>query len=113
MKIEAKNLVKIYGDRSVVNDVSFFMNKGEVVCLLGPNGAGKTTTFYMIVGLVKPNTGSVFIDGKDITAWPMNLRAKAGIGYLTNRLRVLTQLQLEKLKIISERFRKKKGWAYL
>ena len=79
MRIEAKNLVKIYGDRSVVNDVSFFMDKGEVVCLLGPNGAGKTTTFYMIVGLVKPNTGNVFIDGKDITAWPMNLRAKAGI----------------------------------
>lgn len=60
MRIEAKNLVKIYGDRSVVNDVTFYMDKGEVVCLLGPNGAGKTTTFYMIVGLVKPNTG-VFI----------------------------------------------------
>ena len=59
MRIEAKNLVKIYGDRSVVNDVTFYMDKGEVVCLLGPNGAGKTTTFYMIVGLVKPNTGCV------------------------------------------------------
>ena len=65
MRIEAKNLVKIYGDRSVVNDVTFYMDKGEVVCLLGPNGAGKTTTFYMIVGLVKPNTGSVFIDDKE------------------------------------------------
>ena len=76
MRIEAKNLVKIYGDRSVVNDVTFYMDKGEVVCLLGPNGAGKTTTFYMIVGLVKPNTGCVYIDDKEITTWPMNLRAK-------------------------------------
>ena len=82
MRIEAKNLVKIYGDRCVVNDNSFYINKGEVVCLLGPNGAGKTTTFYMIVGLVKPNSGQVFIDDKEITNWPMNLRAKAGIGYL-------------------------------
>ena len=69
MRIEAKNLVKIYGDRSVVNDVTFYMDKGEVVCLLGPNGAGKTTTFYMIVGLVKPNTGCVYIDDKEITSW--------------------------------------------
>ena len=81
MRIEAKNLIKIYGDRSVVNDISFYMEKGEVVCLLGPNGAGKTTTFYMIVGLVKPNKGQVFIDEKEITSWPMNLRAKAGIGF--------------------------------
>ena len=66
MEIKANNLVKIYGDRSVVNDISFYMNKGEVVCLLGPNGAGKTTTFYMIVGLVKPNKGSVYIDDKEI-----------------------------------------------
>ena len=95
MRIEAKNLVKIYGDRSVVNDVSFFMNKGEVVCLLGPNGAGKTTTFYMIVGLVKPNTGNVFIDGKDITAWPMNLRAKAGIGYLPQENSIFRKLTVE------------------
>ena len=82
MEITAKNLVKIYGDRSVVNDISFNMNKGEVVCLLGPNGAGKTTTFYMVVGLVKPNSGQILLDGKDISSWPMNIRAKAGIGYL-------------------------------
>ena len=67
MRIEAKNLIKIYGDRSVVNDVTFYMDKGEVVCLLGPNGAGKTTTFYMIVGLVKPNKGNVFLDGNFVS----------------------------------------------
>ena len=82
MRIEAKNLVKIYGDRSVVNDVSFEVNKGEVVCLLGPNGAGKTTTFYMVVGLVKPNKGQVLLDGTDISSWPMNISAINGIGYL-------------------------------
>ena len=67
MRIIAKNLVKIYGDRSVVNDVSFDVNKGEVVGLLGPNGAGKTTTFYMVVGLVRPNGGRIFIDDTDLT----------------------------------------------
>ena len=66
MKIEALNLVKVYGDRSVVNDVSFYVNKGEVVCLLGPNGAGKTTTFYMVVGLVKPYSGKILFNGEDI-----------------------------------------------
>ena len=60
MRIEAKNLIKIYGDRSVVNDVSFNINKGEVVCLLGPNGSRKTTTFYMVVGLVKPNKAKYY-----------------------------------------------------
>ena len=95
MRIEAKNLVKIYGDRSVVNDVSFYMDKGEVVCLLGPNGAGKTTTFYMIVGLVKPNSGTVLIDNKDITDLPMNLRAKAGIGYLPQENSIFRKLTVE------------------
>ena len=101
MRIEAENLIKIYGDRSVVNDVSFYMNKGEVVCLLGPNGAGKTTTFYMIVGLVKPNKGRVFIDGKDITSWPMNLRARAGIGYLPQENSIFRKLTVEdNLKLV-------------
>ena len=95
MKIEAKNLVKIYGDRSVVNDVSFEINKGEVVCLLGPNGAGKTTTFYMIVGLTKPNHGQILLEGEDISAWPMNLRAKAGIGYLPQEASIFRKLSVE------------------
>ena len=72
MRIIAKNLVKIYGDRSVVNDVSFDVNKGEVVGLLGPNGAGKTTTFYMVVGLVKPYKGHIFLDDEDISNWSDN-----------------------------------------
>lgn len=103
MKIEAKNLIKIYGDRSVVNDVSFEMNKREVVCLLGPNGAGKTTTFYMVVGLVKPNSGNIFLDGKDISNWPMNLRAKAGIGYLPQEASIFRKLNVEdNIKLVLE-----------
>jgi len=95
MRIEAKNLIKIYGDRSVVNDVSFDVNKGEVVCLLGPNGAGKTTTFYMVVGLVKPNKGQILLDGEDISSWPMNIRAKAGIGYLPQEASIFRKLTVE------------------
>lgn len=103
MRIEAKNLVKIYGDRSVVNDVSFEMNKGEVVCLLGPNGAGKTTTFYMVVGLVKPNKGKIFLDGKDISNRPMNLRAKAGIGYLPQEASIFRKLSVQdNIKLVLE-----------
>ena len=95
MEIRAKNLIKIYGDRSVVNDISFNINKGEVVCLLGPNGAGKTTTFYMVVGLVKPNSGQIMLDDQDISSWPMNLRAKAGIGYLPQEASIFRKLSVE------------------
>ncbi|MBQ6516314.1 LPS export ABC transporter ATP-binding protein [bacterium] len=95
MRIEAKNLVKIYGDRSVVNDVSFEVNKGEVVCLLGPNGAGKTTTFYMVVGLVKPNKGNIYLNGEDISSWPMNVRAQSGIGYLPQETSIFRKLNVE------------------
>ena len=103
MRIEAKNLIKIYGDRSVVNDVSFEINKGEVVCLLGPNGAGKTTTFYMVVGLVKPNGGKILLDGQDISDWPMNIRAKAGIGYLPQEASIFRKLTVEEnIKLVLE-----------
>jgi len=103
MKITAKNLVKIYGDRSVVNDVSFEVNKGEVVCLLGPNGAGKTTTFYMVVGLVKPNRGQVFLDDEDISHWPMNERARAGIGYLPQEASIFRKLNVQdNIKLVLE-----------
>jgi lipopolysaccharide export system ATP-binding protein len=95
MRIEAKNLVKIYGYRSVVNDVTFHVNKGEVVCLLGPNGAGKTTTFYMVVGLVKPNKGKILLDGKDISSEPMNVRAKLGLGYLPQEASIFRKLSVE------------------
>lgn len=102
-RIEAKNLIKIYGDRSVVNDVSFEINKGEVVCLLGPNGAGKTTTFYMVVGLVKPDGGHVFLDGEDIAKWPMNIRAKAGVGYLPQEASIFRKLSVEdNIKLVLE-----------
>ncbi len=103
MRIDAKNLVKIYGDRSVVNDVSFYVNKGEVVCLLGPNGAGKTTTFYMVVGLVKPNSGKILLDGKDISSEPMNIRAKQGIGYLPQEASIFRKLSVEdNIKLVLE-----------
>ena len=109
MKIIAENLIKIYGDRSVVNDVSFEVNKGEVVGLLGPNGAGKTTTFYMIVGLVKANSGKVSLldkntnEAKDITLMPMNERAKLGIGYLPQEASIFRKLSVEdNLKLVLE-----------
>lgn len=102
-KITAKNLIKIYGDRSVVNDVSFEVSKGEVVCLLGPNGAGKTTTFYMVVGLVKPNSGNVFLDDQDMSHWPMNVRARAGVGYLPQEASIFRKLSVEdNIKLVLE-----------
>ncbi len=95
MKIETKNLVKIYGDRTVVNDISFSVNKSEVVGLLGPNGAGKTTTFYMTVGLVKADGGRVLLDGQDITDMTMDKRAKLGIGYLPQEASIFRKLSVE------------------
>ena len=103
MKIIAKNLIKTYGDRNVVNDISFEVNKGEVVGLLGPNGAGKTTTFYMIVGLVKPNGGEVWLDDKNLTDLTMDIRAKEGIGYLPQEASIFRKLSVEdNIKLVLE-----------
>ena len=95
MQIKAQNLIKVYGDRTVVNDRSFTVNKSEVVGLLGPNGAGKTTTFYMVVGLVKANKGKVFLDDKDLTDLTMDKRAKIGIGYLPQESSIFRKLTVE------------------
>src|SRR5574344_1237976 len=102
-KITAKNLIKIYGDRSVVNDVNFEVNKGEVVGLLGPNGAGKTTTFYMVVGLVKPDGGKIFLDDLELTDYTMDIRAKHGIGYLPQEASIFRRLSVEdNIKLVLE-----------
>ncbi len=95
MPIIAQGLKKIYNDRTVVNEVSFEVNPGEVVGLLGPNGAGKTTTFYMLVGLVKPNGGKIFLDGIDLTSMPIHMRARAGIGYLPQETSIFRKLTIE------------------
>ncbi len=95
MILKAENLVKIYKNRRVVNDVSFEVGQGEIVGLLGPNGAGKTTSFYQIVGLIKPHSGRVFLDNKDITKLPMYKRAKLGIGYLAQEASVFRQMSVE------------------
>jgi lipopolysaccharide export system ATP-binding protein len=92
LRIETDNLVKIYRGRRVVNGVSIHINQGEVVGMLGPNGAGKTTTFYMIVGLVRPASGRVLLDDKNITPLPMYQRAKRGIGYLAQEASVFRKL---------------------
>ena len=95
MIIETKNLVKIYGQRKVVDDVSLLVEQGTVVGLLGPNGAGKTTTFYMVVGITKPDSGSVLLDGKDIGQMPMYQRARLGIGYLPQEASVFRKMTVE------------------
>jgi len=93
--LKAQNLVKIYGDRTVVNNVSFDIHPAEVVGLLGPNGAGKTTTFYMLVGLVKPDKGKIFLDEEDLTSKPIYMRARAGIGYLPQETSIFRKLTVE------------------
>ncbi len=95
MKLSGEGLKKIYKKRTVVNDVSISVEQGEVVGLLGPNGAGKTTTFYMIVGMIKPNGGRVFMDENEITEEPMYKRAKMGIGYLPQEASVFRRLSVE------------------
>lgn len=95
MILKAEHLIKKYRQRVVVNDVSFEVAQGEIVGLLGPNGAGKTTSFYMIVGLIKPNDGHVYLDGQEITEDPMYRRAQKGIGYLAQEASVFRKLSVE------------------
>lgn len=95
MILRADNLVKKYSKRTVVDHVSVSVSQGEIVGLLGPNGAGKTTTFYMIVGLVKPNSGEIFLDDENITDLPMYKRAKKGVGYLAQEASVFRTLTVE------------------
>ena len=95
MKLKANNLIKSYSGKTVVKDVSLNLRQGEIVGLLGPNGAGKTTSFYMIVGLIKPNSGSIFLDDKEITNFPMYKRAQNGIGYLAQESSVFRKMSVE------------------
>lgn len=95
MELRAENLVKIYKQRTVVSHVSVTVAQGEIVGLLGPNGAGKTTSFYMIVGLISPNDGKIFLDNEDITDLPMYKRARLGIGYLAQEASVFRSLTVE------------------
>ena len=95
MKITAKNIVKTYRNRRVVDGISLDVKQGEIVGLLGPNGAGKTTSFYMMVGLVRPNAGKVYFENKDITNFPMYRRAQMGIGYLAQEASVFRKLSVE------------------
>ncbi|MCG8320748.1 MAG: LPS export ABC transporter ATP-binding protein [Cytophagales bacterium] len=94
-KLSARDLVKIYKKRTVVDHISVEVTQGEIVGLLGPNGAGKTTTFYMIVGLIKPNEGEIYVNGENITQLPMYQRAKRGIGYLAQEASVFRKLTVE------------------
>jgi len=94
-KLRAENIVKTYKGRKVVKGVSLEVNQGEIIGLLGPNGAGKTTSFYMIVGLIKPNSGHIYLDKTEITNFPMYKRAQHGIGYLAQEPSVFRKLSIE------------------
>jgi lipopolysaccharide export system ATP-binding protein len=103
MILRAENIVKKYRKRTVVKGVSFEVNQGEIVGLLGPNGAGKTTSFYMIVGLIQPLSGKIFIDNEEITRLPVYKRAQKGIGYLAQEASVFRKLSIEdNLKAVLE-----------
>lgn len=95
LKLTANHITKKYGKRKVVDDVSIEVSQGEIVGLLGPNGAGKTTSFYTIVGLIKPNSGSIVLDDINITSYPMYQRAQNGIGYLAQEASVFRKLSVE------------------
>jgi lipopolysaccharide export system ATP-binding protein len=93
--LRTEGLVKVYGKRTVVNDVSFNVRQGEIVGLLGPNGAGKTTSFYMTTGLVVPNGGHVYLGEEEVTTYPVYRRARAGIGYLAQENSVFRKMSVE------------------
>src|SRR5512138_1602994 len=93
--LEIKGLTKSYGGRKVVGGVDMLVKRGEIVGLLGPNGAGKTTTFYMVVGVIRPESGHIFFRGEDITALPMFERARLGIGYLSQEPSIFRKLTVE------------------
>lgn len=95
MQLQTDNLVKIYNKRTVVRNVSFNISQGEVVGLLGANGAGKTTSFYMVVGVIRPNSGNIILDGENITSLPMYKRARRGLGYLPQEASVFRKLSVE------------------
>ena len=95
MILRAENLMKSYSGKKVVKDISLQLKQGEIVGLLGPNGAGKTTSFYMIVGLIKPNSGKIYLDEEDITKFPMYKRAQSGIGYLAQEASVFRKMTVE------------------
>ena len=110
MKVSTHNLVKSYSGRKVVNQVSVEVEQGEIVGLLGPNGAGKTTTFYMIVGLIRPQNGRIYLDREDITSQAMYRRAKRGIGYLPQEASVFRKMTVEdNLKAVLEMMPLSKG----
>ncbi len=110
MILRSENLVKKYKSRTVANNVSVQVAQGEIVGLLGPNGAGKTTSFYMIVGMVKPNSGRIFLDDRDITAEPMYKRAQLGVGYLPQEASVFRKLSIEdNLRAVLEMTKLTKG----
>ena len=132
MVLRTEGLVKIYGKRTVVNDVSFDVKQGEIVGLLGPNGAGKTTSFYMTTGLIVPNKGHIYLGDEDVTTYPVYKRARAGIGYLAQEASVFRKMtvednilsvlemtgkpreyQLEKLESLIKEFRLQKVWTPL
>ncbi len=95
MRLRAEHLYKKYKSRLVVNDVSVHVDQGEIVGLLGPNGAGKTTSFYMIVGLIQPNQGHIYLEDEEITGIPMYKRAQKGVGYLAQEASVFRSLSVE------------------
>lgn len=95
MKLRAENIQKLYGNRKVVKGISLEVNQGEIIGLLGPNGAGKTTSFYMIVGMVQPNFGKIFLDDLEVTEFPMYKRAQHGVGYLAQEASVFRKLSVE------------------